>query len=345
MRTTIPATTIALLILLALGAASLLIGCDAGVQAERNGQGPDQYPYQITCTTGMITDITRQVAGDKARVDGIMGEGVDPHTYKPSTSDMQQMERAEVVIYNGLYLEGKMQNILVGLSAKKPVFGVTKVIEPKYIMNETEGGPYDPHVWMDVQGWMRAVRGVRDQLIKYDKKHADYYQQQAEAYLQKLELLDQYVEQVIGSIPKKQRVLVTAHDAFNYFGRAYDIEVKGIQGLSTQSEASMKRINTLVDMLHEKRIGAVFVETSVAQKSVKALVEGARREHNHEVTIGGNLYSDAMGHPGTYEGTYIGMIDHNATTIARALGGEVPENGFRGWLAQNDHDIELAQTK
>jgi manganese/zinc/iron transport system substrate-binding protein len=319
----------------------MLTGCDGGAQAGGDGRaGPSSYPYNITCTVGMISDITGHVAGEKATVQGIMGEGVDPHTYTPTTSDVQKLMGADAVFFNGLMLEGKMQNVLVKIARSgKPVHGVTEMLDDQYVMTEAEG-LYDPHVWMDVQGWTRAVEQVSDALQKYDKANAGYYQKQAEAYTAKLELLDQYVKQITRSIPKQQRVLVTAHDAFNYFGRAYDIEVKGIQGLSTQTEASIRRINELRDMLIDRDIHAVFVETSVAAKNVKALIEGAQSK-GHDVRIGGSLYSDAMGQPGTYEGTYIGMIDHNATTIARALGGDVPEDGFQGWLKENGHDIEL----
>jgi len=328
---------------LAAAAAMLtLAGCDGGASANHPGQdpGPASYPYDITCTVGMVTDITRHVAGDKATVKGIMGEGVDPHTYTPGASDVQMIRNADVVFFNGLMLEGKMQNMLVRTARQgKAVYGVTEIIEDQYIMTEADG-LYDPHVWMDVQGWIRAVDAAAGSLSEYDKENAAYYRNQAETYQKKLKLLDAYVKHAIGSIPKKQRVMVTAHDAFNYFGRAYNIEVKGIQGLSTQSEASVRRINALRDMLVERDIHAVFVETSVAEKNVKALIEGAQAK-GHEVKIGGSLYSDAMGQPGTYEGTYIGMIDHNATTIARALDGEVPSNGFLGWLKANGHDIEL----
>jgi manganese/zinc/iron transport system substrate-binding protein len=338
---------------LAAAAAALLLlvgltlaGCDGGAQPGSNTQanpGPEGYPYPITTTVSMVTDITRNIAGDKAKVAGLMGAGVDPHTYTPKTSDVEKLMEAEVVFYNGLMLEGKMQNVLVKVARSgKPVHGVTEMLSDDYVMTESEG-LYDPHVWMDVQGWIRATKQVSGVLQEYDKANADYYKQRTEDYLKKLERLDQYVHAVIGSIPEKQRVLVTAHDAFNYFGRAYNIEVKGIQGLSTQSEAGVRRINQLRDMLIERDIHAVFVETSVAEKNVKALIEGAR-SRGHEVKIGGSLYSDAAGAAGTYEGTYIGMIDHNATTIAKALGGDVPDNGFQGWLKQNGYRVSLTET-
>jgi manganese/zinc/iron transport system substrate-binding protein len=190
---------------------------------------------------------------------------------------------------------------------------------------------HDPHVWMDVTGWMSAVQTVAEALSRFDAPNAATYRANAERYSAQLRELDAYARRVLASIPKEQRVLVTAHDAFHYLGRAYGIEVRGIQGLSTESEAGVKDIEDLVNFLAERRIPAVFVETSVADKNVRALVEGTRAR-GHAVRIGGSLFSDAMGATGTYEGTYIGMIDHNVTTIARALGGDAPEGGMNGKL-------------
>jgi manganese/zinc/iron transport system substrate-binding protein len=323
-----------------------LAGCDGGSETAGGAEAasaPTHRPYPVTTTVSMITDITRNIVGKKGEVTGLMGAGVDPHNYTPKASDVQKLMKAEIVFYNGLKLEGKMQGILekVGRSGK-PVHAVTKPLSEKYIMHES-GGAYDPHIWMDVEGWMRAVEVVSQELQNFDPANAQYYKQRTSDYLNKLDLLDRYVHEVIGSIPEKQRVLVTAHDAFNYFGRAYDIDVKGIQGLSTQSEAGIRRINELRDMLIQRQVHAVFVETSVAEKNVRALIEGAQ-SRGHKVRIGGSLYSDAAGPAGTYEGTYIGMIDHNATTIAKALGGSAPQNGFRGWLKQNGHQTALADT-
>jgi manganese/zinc/iron transport system substrate-binding protein len=186
---------------------------------------------------------------------------------------------------------------------------------------------------MDVQGWTKAVEAVAKSLSEFDSANAAQYAANAEGYKRQLQELDGYVRTVIRSIPEKQRVLITAHDAFNYFGRAYEIEVRGIQGISTESEAGLQDINRLLDYLVARGVRAVFVETSVADKNVRALVDGAKAR-GHSVTIGGKLFSDAMGAPGTYEGTYIGMIDHNATTIAKALGGQAPEKGMRGKLQE-----------
>ncbi len=299
--------------------------------------GPTTYPYRITTTTGMITDIVRQVAGDLGDLHGIMKEGVDPHLYQPTRADVANLSQAQIIFYNGLLLEGKMTDILVQLARTKPVHPVTEDLfeSGEYVMN-TPDDHYDPHVWMDVKGWMAAVKAVQRRLAEFDPKNASVYESNAQTYLAELEKLDDYARRVIASIPRDQRVLVTAHDAFNYLGRAYDLEVRGIQGISTESEAGVKDINNLIDFLVERKIGAVFVETSVADKNVRALIEGAR-SRGHAVRIGGTLFSDAMGPGGTYEGTYIGMIDHNVTTIAGALGGEAPDTGLNGRLSGVSH--------
>jgi len=298
---------------------------------EEAASSPDpEQPYRIVCTVGMITDIVRNVAGDYAQVEGIIGEGVDPHLYKPTRGDVVQLSRADVVFYNGLLLEGKMTDVLVRVATTgKPVGAVTEAIlgETDYLLEMDDGSEHtDPHVWMDVSGWLRAVPVVAETLAAYDPAHAEDYRANAAAYAEKLEALDAYTKAAMATIPEGQRVLVTAHDAFQYLGRAYGIEVRGIQGVSTESEAGVRDLEELVDFIVERRIPAVFVETSVADKNVRALVEGARAR-GHEVVIGGSLYSDAMGRAGTYEGTYVGMIDHNITTIVNALGGKA--EGFR----------------
>ncbi|MFG0247297.1 MAG: metal ABC transporter solute-binding protein, Zn/Mn family [Phycisphaeraceae bacterium JB051] len=313
-----------------------VIGCDNHSEPnEHTTEVSDhlQYPYHITTTVGMITDIVRNVAGDKATVQGIIGEGVDPHLYKPTRGDVVKLSEADVVFYSGLMLEGKMGDVLIRVARTgKPVYAVTEAIldQGDYVMTD-EAQHYDPHVWMDVAGWIRAVQVVNKSLGEFDPQNKGFYQTNTTAYIQELRKLDDYAKQVITSIPDKQRVLVTAHDAFNYMGRAYGLDVRGIQGLSTESEAGLQDIEKLVSFLAGNKIPAVFVETSVADKNVRALVEGARAR-GHNVKIGGELFSDAMGQTGTYEGTYIGMIDHNVTTIARALGGDAPERGMQGKL-------------
>ena len=287
-------------------------------------------PYKIVCTVGMITDIVVNLAGDYAEVEGIIGEGIDPHLYKPTRGDVIKLSQADVVFYNGLLLEGKMTDVLVGIASRgKLVKAVTEAIlvETDYLLEKDDGSAYtDPHVWMDVSGWLRAIPVVAETLAVYDPENAEAYHIKAAFYAKQLEALDTYAKEAMSTIPESQRVLVTAHDAFQYLGRAYGIEVRGIQGISTESEAGVRDLEDLVDFIVERQIPAVFVESSVADKNVRALVEGARAR-GHAVIIGGSLFSDAMGQAGSYEGTYIGMIDSNVTTITNALGGHAV--GFR----------------
>jgi manganese/zinc/iron transport system substrate-binding protein len=288
---------------------------------------------RAAATVGMIADIVRNVGGDRIEVQGIIGEGVDPHLYKPTRTDVVTLSQADIIFYNGLMLEGKMGDVLVRVARSgKPVHAVTEVLleQGDYVMT-TPAEHYDPHVWMDVRGWIRAVDVVEKALAEYDPDNADGYRERAAAFRAELEKLDVYAREALQSIPAERRVLVTAHDAFNYMGRAYGLDVLGIQGISTESEAGVKDIENLINLLVERKIPAVFVETSVADKNVRALVEGCRAR-GHEVVIGGSLFSDAMGARGTYEGTYIGMIDHNVTIIARALGGTAPELGWKSSL-------------
>lgn len=311
-------------------AAALTLICTAVAACSKS----DQKKFTIVTTVGMVTDITRTVAGDRAEVVGLLGEGVDPHLYKPTRSDIQKLMNADVILYSGLLLEGKMTDSLIrAATAGKKVYAVTELLDEKFLLEpEDFKGHQDPHVWMDPIAWSKAVEVVRDKLSEYDPPGKDSYYANAAAYLKQLEELDAYAKKVLSSVPEKQRVLVTAHDAFNYFGRRFGFEVVGIQGISTESEAGLKDIERIVKLLVDRKVGAVFVESTVSDRNIKALLAGAKAQ-GHEVKIGGQLFSDAMGAPGTYEGTYIGMIDHNVTIIARALGGEVPERGMQGKLA------------
>lgn len=310
----------------------ILSGCQK--QEPVGGGSTPNGKYAAVATTGMVADIVRNVAGDKAEVSGIIGEGVDPHLYKPTRADVSRLMSGDIVFYSGLLLEGKMSEVLENLAKEKPVHAVTSSIDESFLLEPPEfAGHPDPHLWMDVQGWIKAVGVVTESLVQYDPPNKDFYETNAKNYIDQLQLLDEYAKQKFATIPEASRVMVTAHDAFNYLGRAYNIEVLGIQGISTESEAGLGDLNKLVDTIVNRKIGAVFVETSVADKNVKALIEGAKAR-GFEVKIGGELFSDAMGPPGTYEGTYIGMIDHNVTTIVRALGGEAPKTGLNGKLSE-----------
>jgi manganese/zinc/iron transport system substrate-binding protein len=282
----------------------------------------------------MVADLVRHVGGEHVDVVQIMGPGVDPHLYKATRDDVQSITSGDVVFYCGLMLEGKMTDTLIKIARTKPVFAVTEMIDEEQLLEPDDfQGHFDPHVWMDVAAWSTCVDAVAEALAKFDPPHSDDYQANAEVYRQQLAKLHDYGVSCIGSIPEDSRVLITSHDAFNYFGRAYGLEVQGVQGISTESEAGLQRVNELVDMIVARRVPAVFIETSVPRKNIEALIEGARAKA-HDVSIGGELYSDAMGETGTYEGSYIGMLDHNITLVTRALGGQAPERGMQGRLSE-----------
>ena len=290
-------------------------------------------PYTIVTTTAMIADIVKNVAGARANVMSLMRAGVDPHLYRATRNDMAAMLEADVVFYNGLNLEGRMSDAFVKVAtAGKPVYAITELLDETYLL-EPEGfeGHFDPHVWMDPSGWIKATDVVVEKLAAFDPPYAERYRASGDAYKQELKKLNEYARQTLTSIPQERRVLVTAHDAFNYFARAYDVQVQGIQGISTDSQAGMRQIEMLIELIVTRKVPAVFTESSVPPKNIQALVEGAKAR-GHEVRIGGELFSDAMGPEQTYEGTYIGMLDHNITTIVRALGGEAPERGLNGKL-------------
>lgn len=294
---------------------------------------PKSYPFQVTTTVGMVTDIVRQVAGDKAAVTGVMGAGVDPHLYKPTRDDVALMMRADVIFYSGLMLEGKMADTLIKIARTKPVHAVTQLIEEKYLLEPEEmQGHYDPHVWMDPMAWAKAVEAVGGALAEFDPANADHYRSNAAGYIKRCEELAAYGRRVLATVPESSRVLISSHDAFNYFGRAFGLKVMGVQGLSTESEAGLQRINDLVDYIVKYDVRAVFVESSVSPRNIEALVQGVQ-SRGKALRIGGELYSDAMGAEGTYEGTYLGMLDHNITTVARASGGQAPERGWQGKLS------------
>ncbi|MFC0214237.1 metal ABC transporter solute-binding protein, Zn/Mn family [Paenibacillus chartarius] len=307
--------TRAAMTVLVLAGVFLLASCGAAPTASNAGG-----KLKVTTTIGMITDIVKEVGGEHVEVTGIMKAGVDPHLYKASEGDIGKLDRADVIFYNGLHLEGKMVEIFEKMSKSKKTVAVSSGIdEAKLLAGDPQlGTAHDPHIWFDVKNWMSAVETVRDELAKVDSAHADSYRANADAYLKKLEELDAYAKAQIGSIPEQQRVLVTAHDAFGYFGRAYGIKVMGLQGISTASEAGTKDVTELRDFLVSNKIKAVFIESSVPRKAIDAVIQGAK-EKGHTIVIGGELFSDAMGEDGTPEGTYIGMVRHNVDTIVKAL--------------------------
>ena len=290
--------------------------------------------FGIVASTGMIADTVRVISGDGVQLKALMGPGIDPHAYRQTRSDILAMTRADLVFWHGLYLEAQMEDFFVDLSRKRQVVAVADALPKDVLLSHDDyADKYDPHVWMDPDLWTLIVDVITDALTAAKPNAADTFQQNAAAYKIELARLATYAKDSLAQVPSTSRVLVTAHDAFGYFGRAYGFEVLGIQGISTESEAGLARIRDLVTLLIERDIGAVFVESSVSDRNVRALIEGAAAQ-GHDVQIGGELFSDAMGQSGTYEGTYLGMIDHNVTTIARALGApSVPAGGMSGRLA------------
>ncbi|MEL6574625.1 MAG: zinc ABC transporter substrate-binding protein [Pseudomonadota bacterium] len=287
---------------------------------------------KIVATTGMIADAARTIGGDRVAVTALMGPGVDPHAFRQTRSDVLAMTRADLTLWHGLYLEAQMEEFLLELAKRRPVVPVADAVPAdRLITHDDYADKHDPHVWMDPALWVLVVDRIRAALTEIAPDAAAAFDAAAQRYTSEIEALGAYTHEVLSSVPAGQRMLVTAHDAFNYFGAAYGFDVVGIQGISTESEAGLARIEELVTLLVERDIKAIFVESSVSDRNIRALAEGAAAR-GHEVSIGGELFSDAMGRPGTYEGTYLGMIDHNATTIARALGGQAPEKGMAGQL-------------
>lgn len=274
---------------------------------------------QIVATTGMIGDAISIIVGDSADVNSLMGPGVDPHLYKPTQSDIEALRNADIIFYNGLHLEGKMGEILEKLGESKPVIAFGEGIDKESLLENPDfQGNYDPHIWFSVPNWSSAVKYAGEQMLVNDTANSQYYKANLDGHLAELATLDSWVNTQIQTIPDSQRVMITAHDAFGYFGQAYGVEVTGLQGLSTAAEYGLKDVTDMVDFIVSRGIKSVFVESSVSDKSLQAVIEGCQAK-DHNVTIGGTLYSDAMGAEGTPEGTYVGMVRHNVTTIVEAL--------------------------
>ncbi|MCU0446683.1 MAG: zinc ABC transporter substrate-binding protein [Microscillaceae bacterium] len=294
-----------------LGIVLYLMACESQSKATKSDT------LQITCTTGMIADAVQNIVGNRAKVVALMGVGVDPHLYKATPKDLNLLRQADIVFYNGLHLEGKMAEILEKFSQQKNVLPIAEGL-PTSELIRVNANTYDPHIWFDVALWRQSVVFIRDKLIQKDAKNADFYRQNAEKYLAELQKLHQEIGNQIAQIPENQRVLITAHDAFAYFGKAYKIQVRGLQGISTLAEFGLKDITELVNFIVKRQIKAVFVESSIPKKSLEAVVEGCK-QNQHAIKIGGTLYSDAMGAKGSPEGTYIGMVKANVKTIVDNL--------------------------
>lgn len=307
---------------LSLAVISLLSLVVCGCTAESGGNVDGSTRLKVVCTTDMVGEMTSRIAGDSADVRALMPTGVDPHLYKPSESDVSLLRNAQVIFYNGLALEGKMAIVLEKMARTKPVVPVGEAIPEGERRRPLEfDGGYDPHIWFDVRLWTKTLEPIAKTLAANDSKNADGYRERAKALLQDLTSLDAWAEKELARIPKERRVLVTAHDAFGYFGQRYGVEVVAIQGISTAAQAGLRDIERVVKLISERAIPAVFVEASVARRNIEAVQE-ACAERGHSVAVGGTLYSDSMGAPGTLEGTYRGMVEHNVRTIVKALTAE-----------------------
>jgi manganese/zinc/iron transport system substrate-binding protein len=278
---------------------------------------------RVVATTGMIADLVKNIGGERVAVTGLMGPGVDPHTYKPSPSDFAELAKAKITFYNGLHLEGKMVEVFQE-KLKDKSFAVADAVpvDQRLAWQQGQGGAFDPHVWFDVRLWSLAAGAVRDGLIQHDPAGADAYRQRADEVVASLAKLHEETKRRIGSIPEDRRVLITSHDAYNYFGRAYGIQVRGLQGISTETEAGIQAINGAVDFILKKKIPAIFVESSVSPKTIERVRDDCKAR-GLDVKIGGELFSDAMGSPGQHPGyaveTYEGMVRYNVDTIVNAL--------------------------
>jgi manganese/zinc/iron transport system substrate-binding protein len=300
----------------------LLLVAACGQSGGQQNEDLSGRQINVVTTIGMIADIVQNVGGERVSVTGLMGPGVDPHLYKASEGDVSTLSEADVIFYNGLHLEAKMGEVLEKMGSQIKTVAVTdRVDESKLISPPEFEGAHDPHVWFDVTVWMSAVEVVRDTLIEVDPDSADLYRANAEDYMAQLEELHAYVQEQVARVPEQQRVLITAHDAFNYFGQEYGFEVRGLQGISTATEAGTGDVQDLASFIAENQIPAIFVESSVPVRNIEA-VQAAVQAKGFDVQIGGELFSDAMGDAGTEEGTYIGMVRHNVDTIVGALLGE-----------------------
>jgi len=296
----------------------ILLAALALAPACSDGQAKDDGRLYVVATTGMVADLARNVGGQHVRVEGLMGPGVDPHVYKASVRDLDRLKAADVVLYNGWNLEGRLGAVLEDLANRKPCVAIAAQLPEGELLKPPDmEGHYDPHVWFDTALWARTVPIVADTLAEADPDHKEDYLRNGQTYMQTLVALDAEVRRRLAAIPKQRRVLITSHDAFRYFGRAYDIEVRGLQGISTVQDAGVRDIQDMADLIVSRGIKAIFVESSVNPKAIKAVQEAVRSKGG-DVKIGGTLFSDAMGDEPPTD-TYVGMVRANVTRIAGAL--------------------------
>ena len=310
-------------------AVALFAGGLPVVNAQEAPAACESVVIHAIATVGMVADVVRNVGGSCVEVTAMMGPGVDPHLYRASEGDVLRLLNADIIFYSGLHLEARLAELFEEMTSVKTTVPVANAIPEENRLRDPNFDQIDPHVWMDAELWSYTAGSTRDALTTYDPAHAAYYSANADAYLEQLEELDAYIHEQIERIPEEQRVLVTAHDAFQYFGQGYGVEVFAPQGITTATEAGVNDIRRTIELLVSRNIPAVFVESSVPPDILEAIVAGAEAQ-GQEISIGGQLFSDAMGEDGTPEGTYIGMIRHNVDTIVAALTGEAaatPEAG------------------
>jgi manganese/zinc/iron transport system substrate-binding protein len=299
---------------------SIVIMVIAFIVLSCKNETKDNGKLKVVTTTTMITDLVKNIGGDVIEVNGLMGAGVDPHLYKASEGDVSKLHGADIIFYNGLHLEGKLVEVFEKMERqnKTQVPLAESLDENTLIGSEYFASNYDPHVWFDIQYFKQFAEKVTSVLSETDPLNAETFQRNNQMYIEKLEALEMEIKAAIATLPKEKRILVTAHDAFNYFGKAYDFEVVGLQGLSTATEAGVQDVQRLSEFIIDKEVKAIFVESSVPRRTIEAL-QAAVLSKGAAVTIGGSLYSDALGNEGTEEGTYIGMFKYNVNTILNSL--------------------------
>lgn len=279
----------------------------------------DNGKIKVVTTTNILADLVSEIGGDNISLQSLMGAGVDPHLYKASEGDVTKLYNADIIFYSGIHLEGKLVDIFEKMEGKRHTVSVgDRLPKDQLIASANFGGNYDPHVWFNIQFFKQFAQIVTEELSKADAENAETYASNNENYQKKLDSLEEEVKSIISTLPKGKRILVTAHDAFNYFGKAYDFQVVGLQGISTATEAGVKDVQELSEFIIENKVKAIFIESSVPRRTIEAL-QAAVLSKKHDVEIGGSLYSDALGNPGTDEGTYIGMFKYNVNTIVNAL--------------------------
>lgn len=308
-------------------AAAIAAGCGP-TEATSSASGPvagiEDRRVRVVTTTNFVTDLVRQVGGDRVAVEGLMGAGVDPHLYKASAGDVSRIADADVVFYVGLHLEARMGEVLEKTGDERPVVAVADAIDEDRLLDPPSdlaaaGAEHDPHVWFDPDLWAQTPDAVADALAQVDPQHADEYRERARAHRREVIAAGEVAARRLAKIPERRRVLVTSHDAFRYLGRRFDVQVEAIQGISTVAEATTNDIERIATLLAERDIRAVYVESSVPRQTIEAVIQAARQQGG-DVRIGGELFSDAAGDEGTYEGTYLGMFEHNVDALVEGLG-------------------------